>query len=83
MLTVGCVEATTGIMDYTPDEAEMSRAMIRLAGSVTVLADSSKFGKLAPFTVAGFDSIDCMVCDEAPDGQLAALMARERVEIIC
>ena len=48
----------------------MARAMIRLAGSVAVLADSSKSGKLAPFTVAGFDSIDCMVCDEAPDGQL-------------
>ena len=46
----------------------MARAMIRLAGSVTVLVDSSTFGKLTPFTVAGFDSIDRMVCDEAPDG---------------
>ena len=61
----------------------MARAMIRLAGSVTVLVDSSKFGKMAPFAGAGFDSIDCMVCDEAPDGQLAALVGRERVEIIC
>ena len=60
----------------------MARAMIRLTGSVTVLVDSSKFGKLTPFTVAGVDSIDCMVRDEAPDGQLVALMARERVEII-
>ena len=57
----------------------MARAMIRLAGSVTVLVDSSKFGRLAPFAVAGFDSIDRMVCDEAPDGQLAALAGRERV----
>ena len=57
--------------------------MVRLSGSVSVLVDSStNFGKLAPFTVAGFDSIGCMVCDEAPDGQPAALMARERVEII-
>ena len=32
--------------------------MVRLASSVTVLVDSSTFGKLAPFTVAGFDSID-------------------------
>ena len=56
--------------------------MVRLAGSVSVLVDSSNFGKLAPFTVAGFDSIDCMVCDEAPDGQPAALMAWERVAII-
>ena len=57
--------------------------MVRLSSSVSVLVDSSKFGKLAPFTVAGFDSIGCMVCDEAPDGQPATLMARERVEIIC
>lgn len=83
VLTVGSVEATAGIMDYNPDEAEMARAMMRLAGSVTLLADSSKFGKLAPFTVAGFDAIDCMVCDEVPDGPLAASMAREHVEIIC
>ena len=68
VLTVGAVEATTGVMDFSPEEAEMARAMIRLAGSVTLLVDSSKFGKPAPFTVAGFDSIDCMVCDEAPDG---------------
>ena len=83
MLTVGAVEAATGVMDFNPEEAEMARAMIRLAGSVTLLVDSSKFGKPAPFTVTGFDSIGCMVCGEAPDGQLAALMARERVEIIC
>ena len=57
--------------------------MVRLAGSVTVPVDSSSnFGKLAAFTVAGFDSIGCMVCDEPPDGQPAALMGRERVEII-
>ena len=49
-------------------EAEKARAMVRLTGSVTVLVDSSIFGKLTPLTVAGFDSIDCMVCDEAPDG---------------
>ncbi|MYF69381.1 MAG: hypothetical protein F4181_05110 [Proteobacteria bacterium] len=49
-------------------EAEMARAMVRLAGSATVLGDSSKFGKLTPFAVAGFDSIDCVVREEAPDG---------------
>ena len=46
----------------------MARTMIRLTGSVTVLVDSSKFGKLTPFTVAGCDSMDCMVRDAAPDG---------------
>ena len=61
VLTVGAVEATTGVMDSNPEEAEMVRAMIRLAGSVTLLVDSSKFGNSAPFTVAGFGSIDCMV----------------------
>ena len=49
-------------------EAETARAMVRLAGSVTVLGDSSEFGKLSPFTVAGLDSVDRMVRDEAPDG---------------
>ena len=49
-------------------EAETARAMVRLAGSVTVLVDSSELGKLSPFTVAGFDSLDRIVRDEAPDG---------------
>ena len=49
-------------------EAETARAMVGLAGSVTVPVDSSEFGKLTPFTVAGFDAIDRMVRDEAPDG---------------
>ena len=49
-------------------EAETARAMVRLVGSVAVPVGSSKFGKPTPFTVAGFDSIDRMVRDKAPDG---------------
>ena len=51
-----------------PEQSETARAMVRLTGSVTVLVDSSKFGRLTPFTIAGFDSIDCMVRDAAPGG---------------
>ncbi len=82
-LTVGSVEATAGVMDYNSQEAELSRAMIRHAGTATLLVDSSKFGQLAPFTVAGFDRIDSMVCERMPQSPLEQALARQQVEIVC
>lgn len=43
--------------------AETEQAMLRAAGRVFVVADSSKFGRKSLTFVSGLDSIDLLVCD--------------------
>jgi DeoR/GlpR family transcriptional regulator of sugar metabolism len=45
--------------------AETEQAMIRAAGRVIVVADSSKFGRKSLTLVAGLDMVDTLVSDEA------------------
>ena len=82
VLTVGAVDAESGVMDYNPNEADMARAMMQRAGNVILLVDSSKFGKLATFTVSGFDAVDSIVSEQVPDEDLAEALARDNVKII-
>jgi len=63
ILTVAAVDPDVGAMDASLDEAQIARAMIRNARSVVVLADSSKFGRHAAFSVCGTDEIDLIITD--------------------
>ena len=44
--------------------AETEQAMLRAAGRVMVVADSSKFGRKSLTLVSGLDAIDQLVCDD-------------------
>ena len=44
--------------------AETEQAMLRAAGRVIVVADSSKFGRKSLTLVSALDSIDALVCDD-------------------
>ena len=63
ILSVGAISADAGVMDYNFDEASIASAMIAQADRVVVLADASKFDRVAPFVVASFERIDMLVCD--------------------
>jgi DeoR/GlpR family transcriptional regulator of sugar metabolism len=82
ILTVAAVDAEAGLMDYSFDEAQMARAMLGRADRVIALADSSKFGQVAPFVVAGFEQVDVLVCEQPPTGSLARRLQDARVEVI-
>ncbi|SFR46136.1 DeoR/GlpR family DNA-binding transcription regulator [Litoreibacter janthinus] len=66
VVTVGAIDARTGAMDFSIDEAQIARVMIEQASEVTVLADASKFDKLASFEVCPLPTIDRLVCDRPP-----------------
>lgn len=82
ILTVAAVDGNAGLMDYSFEEAQMARAMLRRADRVIALADSSKFGKVAPFVVAGFERVDILVCEQAPGERLARRLQDAGVEVI-
>ena len=56
--------------------------MIARADRVVILADASKFDRVAPFVVASFEQIDTLVCDEVPVDLLAHQLKQAGVAVI-
>jgi DeoR family glycerol-3-phosphate regulon repressor len=82
VLTVGALDAATGVMDYLLEEAQVARAMIGRAKRLTVLADSSKLRRIALFEVCPLSRVDTLVVDEAPEEGLAAALEKEGVQLV-
>jgi len=80
-VTIGGIDLNGGAMDFDLHEAELARAMIARAGRTAVLADSSKFARIASFEVATFSQIDYFVSDAWPAPPLAEVMQAEGVSI--
>lgn len=63
ILTVAALDPELGAMDASLDEAQVARAMVRNARSLTVLADATKFGRHAAFAVCATEDIDLIISD--------------------
>jgi DeoR family fructose operon transcriptional repressor len=61
---VGGFSIDHGLTDYTFEEIEMKKQMIRRAKKRIVLADHSKFGRLAPIKICDLSDIDMIVTSE-------------------
>jgi DeoR family glycerol-3-phosphate regulon repressor len=81
VICVGAIDAS-GIMDYSLDEAGVARAMIAQARTLTVVADSSKLGRTALFTVCRLGDVDRLVVDRAPAPALAEALRAADVEVL-
>jgi DeoR family glycerol-3-phosphate regulon repressor len=82
IVTVGAVSANGGVMDYSFDEMTIASAMISRSERVVILADASKFDRVAPFVVASFEQIDVLVSDRKPQGELAERLSQTAVEVL-
>jgi DeoR family glycerol-3-phosphate regulon repressor len=69
-------------MDYELEEAEIARAMIGHAKRVNVVADSSKLGRTALFSVSSLKGIDRLVASAAPDGRIAQALLAAQAEVL-
>lgn len=67
ILTVAALDPQEGAMDASLEEAQIARAMIRNARSVTILADAGKFGRQAAYAVCGTGDIDLIISDSQLD----------------
>jgi DeoR family glycerol-3-phosphate regulon repressor len=67
VLTVAAILPEVGVMDASFEEAQLARAMIANAHSLTVLADHTKFGRRAAFAVCPCDEIDQLITDQHLD----------------
>jgi len=62
--------------------AETEQAMLKAAGRVMVVADSSKFGRKSLTLVSGLDAIDVFVSDEALSPQWRAAIKSAGAELL-
>ncbi len=82
ILTIGALDSRTGVMDYSVEEAQLARAMIEQAESLTLLADSSKFEQIASFEVCGLAKVTNLVCEKPPSDKMKAALLNVDVNIL-
>jgi DeoR/GlpR family transcriptional regulator of sugar metabolism len=63
-LGVAGVSPEFGLTDYHIEEIQVKRQMIKCAKRVIVLADHSKFGRVAPLKTAGLGSVHQIITDD-------------------
>jgi len=82
VLTIGALDARTGVMDFNIEEAQVARAMIEQAETLTLLADSSKFGRIASFEVCDLNRVTNLVSDEPPAGRIEEALVEAGIRIL-
>jgi DeoR/GlpR family transcriptional regulator of sugar metabolism len=72
----GGLDAAAGLTDFHLDEVATRRVVLARATSSYVLADASKFGRVAPHRVCGLGDFTGLITDERPDETLASAIER-------
>ena len=77
------VSLRSGLTTPAAPEAEIARVMIeQTRGAVIVVADSSKVGTVAEFSIAPIDAAAILVTDDGLDGEYRADLASAGVEVM-
>ncbi|WBU55259.1 DeoR/GlpR family DNA-binding transcription regulator [Paracoccus sp. SCSIO 75233] len=71
-----------GMFDFSFNDAEIKKAIIKHTSKRVLLADSSKFGMNSSVRVSSFDQIDALITDAEPPGPLCAQLQQAGTEII-
>lgn len=78
-LGADAIDAASGITNTNTLEIPLKRAMLAVARTSVVLADSSKFGRHALVRVAGIDEVDRIITDDGLEASFAEPYG-ERIE---
>lgn len=73
--------ATSGLFDYSLDDAETKRALIERAARVVALVDSSKFERLSMVRVCALPDLHALITDAPPPQPLAQALAAAGVAV--
>ena len=79
---IGAISVDQGLMNDSVPEILIDRALRRMARSVVVLADASKFDQAAPGFVFGLDEVRTLVTDPLARPDVLAAVRRRGVEVI-
>ncbi len=63
VISTGAIDISTGVTDFQFEELQVKHLMLRQARNTLVVADSSKFGKTAPFRVCDVSTPTHLITD--------------------
>lgn len=81
IIGVGAID-TEGVSTSNLDEAAMLHQMARRAQRVAVLADTTKHNRRLFASVCGWSSVNYLVTNDRPTGELAEALAEAGVEVL-
>lgn len=81
-IAAGGISVKSGITDYDIDGANLSRKMMERADDVVVLADHSKFGKVAFARIASLSEISILVTDRGLPNEWNKIMDSLEIQTV-
>lgn len=78
---VGGLGENGQLLDFTPEEANLTRAIIEQSEQCWLVADQTKLGRYAPIVSGQLSEMQRMFVDEAPDN-IQQLCRRNQVEFV-
>lgn len=71
-----------GIFDSNEEEAELKKILMERGQKIILLADHTKFNKVAFVKVLGFDKLDMVVTDKEPSKEWKALFKEKNIKLL-
>ena len=81
-LGVGGIDARMGLTEYNWDDTLIKQAMLKSTKQVIVLADASKFNRIATVKIDKLQIIDILVTDQSPPASLGEALDQANVNVI-
>ena len=79
---VGAISTNYGLTDYTLEEIEVKKQVIKIAKNSIVLADHSKFNRVAPMKICDLSDIDKIITSEGLEDKDRIEIEKYGVEVI-
>lgn len=81
-LFLGCSGiAPEGFFDYSPEDTQIKKALIKRSKRTIALADISKFGRTSVAHIAALSDIDVIITDARPDSELERWLEANNVAL--
>lgn len=82
VIGAGAIAPTGWLMDYTREEAELHKLMLRTARTVSIVADHDKFGRFAPVRVESLEKATYLITDRAPQPAMAEMLENLPLDVL-
>jgi DeoR/GlpR family transcriptional regulator of sugar metabolism len=78
----GAVSSTPWLMDFLREEGELHSIILQSARTTGVVADHSKFNRLAPVRVKNFEKVNYLITDAMPDREIVEALQSLSIKLL-
>ena len=82
VIGAGALHPTTGVLDFSYSEAQITSALVENSRTRFLAADASKWTREAAVKVVPFSKITCLFTDELPDSSVAQSLASFGTQVV-